>query len=1419
MPDVAIVGLAAVFPGAADAAAYWRNLVGGVDAITTVPATRWDPVFYDPAADAVDRFYCRRGGFIDGHAGFDPVAYGVMPVAVDGAEPDQLLALEVAGRALADAALTDRLPRERTGVILGRGGYLTAGMARLSQRVRSAEQLDTTLAELVPGLAPSVRAGIRAAFATQAGQPGPEAAIGLVPNLAASRIANRLDLHGPAYTVDAACASSLVAVDQACAELARGRCDVVLAGGVHVCHDVTFWSVFTQLGALSRAQQIRPFDRRADGLLIGEGAGVVVLKRRADAERDGDRIYAVIRGVGVTSDGRAATPMRPRLSGQVAALAQAWREAACDPREVGMIEAHGTATPAGDGVELAALAEFFGGPVNGPAPILGSVKSMIGHAMPAAGIAGLIKTALALHHDTLPPSLHCDEPRPEVATTRFQVRAAAAPWGDLPRRAGVSAFGFGGINAHVVVEAAAGAQPPRRRPRPTTAPATLRLAAPTVAALLARLDDAPADGDPGAGPARLALLDPTAERRALARKVIERGKPWRGRHELWFTPAGLAHAGGTLAFVCPGIEVVQPPDLTAVAAALGVPLPPALAPTDAPRDLEHQGLAVFALGQLLDGALRARGLTPALYAGHSIGEWTAMVASGLIPPAAAADFVGGLRPGSLEVPDVVFAAVGCGAEVAGAALAGLADVAVSHDNCPHQSIVCGRHEAVVEVVRRLAARGVLGQVLPFRSGFHSPLFTDYLAPHRAHLGALPLATPRTPVWSATSCAPYPRDPAAVRALAILHLVTPVRFRELVLALVAAGVRGFVQLGVGSLVNFVDDTLRGVDHLAIAASADKGDADAQLTQLDRVAAALWVEGWDQPLAAPVRPLPRLSLGVPLVRLAGAVPPLAVGDRGDVAAPLAGLPAPIAAALADVLREATDASRAVVAAYAAAPSPPPAVAPTPSAPAVTRLRLGVDTHPALLDHCFYRQPPGWPEPADRFPVVPMTMMLELMRAAALALAPGRVAIALEDVAALRWLAVAPPVEVELRCRLAADAAGERVEVELVGYARATVRLAAAYPPPPPPRTADLASPRPAPVDAARLYADRWMFHGPAYAGVTALGPLDDAGIDGAITTPAATGGLLDCSGQLMGYWVMARERIDRLAMPIRIGRIALFGDHPAAGTVVGCRVRFTDTTAVAVRADHELTVDGRVWCRIDGWEDRRFDSDEVLWQVLQYPEHHALAELTADGYAVVTEHWRTVASRELVMRRYLGVRERADHDAVGPRGRRAWLLGRIAIKDAVRRHRWAAGAGPLFPVEVEVGNHADGRPWVTVTDGAALAVSVAHKDDQAVALVGAAGTTPGIDLERIEPRPASFVAVAMTPAELARRPAAEEVDAWLTRAWAGKEAVGKARGTAVTDPRRLAVTAATADRLTIDGVTVYTRRDREHMVAWTWLEPAP
>ena len=282
---------------------------------------------------------------------------------------------------------------------------------------------------------------------------------GLTHNVLAARIANRLDLQGPTYTVDAACASTLLAVEHGMRELRAGRCAAILAGGVQVSTPGMVHQAFSYLQALSRTGKIAPFSAEANGTLLGQGCGVMVLKRRGDAERDGNRIYALLKSVGVSSDGKAMGLLAPRQDGQELSIRRAYEQADIEPTTVELIEAHGTGIPLGDQTEIRSLTSCFGARQSAkPNVAIGSVKSMISHLIPASGAASLIKTALALYHRVLPPMLHAEQANPalELERTPFYLCRETRPWihgrRDVPRRAAVDAFGFGGINAHAVLE-------------------------------------------------------------------------------------------------------------------------------------------------------------------------------------------------------------------------------------------------------------------------------------------------------------------------------------------------------------------------------------------------------------------------------------------------------------------------------------------------------------------------------------------------------------------------------------------------------------------------------------------------------------------------------------------------------------------------------------------------------------------------------------------------------------------------------------------------------------------------------------------------------------------------------------------------------------------------------------------------------
>ena len=398
--DVAIIGMACYYPGADGLVEYWQNILDRVQAVTEIPETHWDwRLYYDANPRARDKIISKWGGFLK-DIPFDPVTFGITPNSLLSIEPLQLYLLEASRRALGDAGYSDRpFPRERTAAILGIGG----GGSPLA--VQYGFRTCLPLLETVPGLAldsNELMDKCRPLMPEWTEDSFP----GILMNVAVGRIANRFNLGGPNYAIDAACGSSLAAVYACIRELQVGTSDVAIALGADTVQTPYAYMAFSKTHALSPKGRCRPFDADADGIVLSEGVGAVILKRLADAERDGDRIYGVIKGMGASSDGRDKGLTAPRLEGQLRALRRAYGQARVSPAEVGLIEAHGTGTVVGDQTEAQALIQLMREAQAAPQSCaVGSVKSMIGHTKCAAGIAGLIKTTLALHHRVLPPTL------------------------------------------------------------------------------------------------------------------------------------------------------------------------------------------------------------------------------------------------------------------------------------------------------------------------------------------------------------------------------------------------------------------------------------------------------------------------------------------------------------------------------------------------------------------------------------------------------------------------------------------------------------------------------------------------------------------------------------------------------------------------------------------------------------------------------------------------------------------------------------------------------------------------------------------------------------------------------------------------------------------------------------------------------
>jgi acyl transferase domain-containing protein len=892
---IAIVGMAGVFPGAPDVHRYWQNILAKVDA-TGDPPPEWEAELYlDADAKTDDHPYCVRGGYLGPLAEFSPSELGVMPSSVDGTEPDHFLALRAAHEALLDAGITPgSIDGTRTEVIVGRGTYVNRGNTTVVQHAVMLDQVLRILKQLHPEHTPEELAEIRKGLKASLPPFHAETAAGLVPNIITGRIANRLDCMGPNYIVDAACASSIVAVDHAMRDLLGGRCDVAIAGGVHASTPPPIVTIFCQLKAISPKGRIRPFSEDADGTLLGEGAGMVVLKRLEDAERDGDRIYAVLRGVGVASDGRAVGLLAPRLEGEELALRRAYDEAGVAPASVGLIEAHGTATTVGDAVEVEALGRVFGGRRGAlPRCALGSVKSMVGHLMPASGIAGLIKTALALHHRVLPPTV-CDRPNPKLGLDRtdFYLNTEARPWihaGPEPRRAGVNAFGFGGINAHAVLEEYVGPAPaPASSLRDWDSELFLVTAA-SREALAGEADALRATLESATGAAlrdlaytlnttrplqasRLAIVASSVEElrakleRAAKKLRDPRTKRIREVDGVYWFPRPLA-AEGKVAFVFPG-EGSQYTNMLAdlcmhfpeVRAAFDfmdrafADHPRGYLPSDVvfPRASEAQerlfGMdagaeAVFTANQALAALLTALGIRPDAVVGHSTGEHSALLVAGAVTVRDEAELrahvlgVNGvyeqLQAGA-GIPEGMLLATG-GIEfdvLARLVEATNGQVHIAMDNCPHQVVLCGTREAVAALQEPLREHRAICQELPFARAYHTPWFDVFCRPLRAYFDRVAVTVPPpVPVYSCVTASRFPADADAVRELVSTQWAKSVRFRETIDAMYRDGVRIFVEAGPrANLTGFIDDILRGREYAAIASNVPHRSGVAQLNHL-------------------------------------------------------------------------------------------------------------------------------------------------------------------------------------------------------------------------------------------------------------------------------------------------------------------------------------------------------------------------------------------------------------------------------------------------------------------------------------------------------------------------------------------------------------------------------------------------------------
>ncbi|AKG23070.1 type I polyketide synthase [Calothrix sp. 336/3] len=873
---IAIIGMASLFPQARNLREYWQNIVKKLDCITDVPATHWNiEEYYDPnPRTPEEKTYCKRGGFIP-HVDFNPMEFGIPPNILEVTDTSQLLGLIVAKEAMEDAGygMSRQFNRETVGVILG-SAALKLGIP-LSSRLQYPVWEKALRSSGIPeeDIAKIIKK-IKSAYVKWDENAFP----GMLANVISGRIANRLDLGGTNCTVDAACASSFAALKMAISELVEHRSDMMLTGGVDTDNSITAYISFSKTPAVTPGDKPRPFDAASDGMMLGEGIGMYVLKRLADAERDGDKVYAVIKGMGTSSDGRYKSIYAPRQEGQIKALQRAYEDAGFTPDTVTMVEAHGTGTMAGDPTEFGSLREFFGEHTQKKQYVaLGTVKSQIGHTKAAAGAASLIKTALALHHKVLPPTINITQPNPKlnIKNSAFYLNTEPRPWiraeGEAPRRAGVSSFGFGGTNYHVVLEEY---QPEQKQAyRMHITPAEVILSAATPADLLGICEQMLAKLQSPLGekqyqelrqvekiPQNHARLGFVAESLPEAVKLLTvaldvlknriSAPSWEHPQGIYYRASGLALDGKMVAlfsgqgsqYLDMGRELVMNfPEMRRFYGHMDSlllkdnlkPLSEVVFPhpvfEESERNaqvaaLQRTEYAQPAIGMLSAGMYKIfqeAGLKADFVSGHSFGELTALWASGALTDSDYCYLVKarGQAMAAPEDPNYDTGAMLAVKEelsrVEGV-LRGFPRVTIANYNSPRQFVLAGPREEINKLRQVLHEQGCTAVLLPVAAAFHTPLIAFAQKSFAIAIKSVHFQKPHTPVYTNVTGKEYGNESAIIQKTLETHLANSVLFKQQIENIYGAGGYCFVEFGPRNiLTNLVKEILGDRPHIAIA----------------------------------------------------------------------------------------------------------------------------------------------------------------------------------------------------------------------------------------------------------------------------------------------------------------------------------------------------------------------------------------------------------------------------------------------------------------------------------------------------------------------------------------------------------------------------------------------------------------------------
>ena len=877
---IAVVGISTILPKADSPDNFWTNIINKVNAITEIPISRWDwKLYYDEDKKKQDKIYSKWGGFIDDVI-FDPLKFGIPPNSIKSISPAQLLLLEAVDRALTDAGYAEGgFDNEHTSVIVGSDGMSTL-KTQYTARALSPLTIDLLTKEDMDRMPDW----------------NEESFPGILTNVLAGRIANRFNLGGANFTVDSACASSLTAIDLAIKELEHGNSNMVIAAGADIAQSPFSYTAFSKTQALSPTGKSQPFNKDANGIVISEGVAVVLLKRLEDAERDGDKIYCVIKGAASSSDGKGLGLTAPRSGGQEKAVNRAYKKAGYSPATLGSYEAHGTGTTVGDKVELTSINNVLENSLaDEDSCAVGSVKSLIGHTKTSAGIVGLIKSALSLHYQTLAPHPMNGSPIDLLAqnNTPVYLLEKARPWfknTNYPRRAGISAFGFGGTNTHVTVE-----EYNNNTNKSVIGhenwPAELFLfeglttdelldvvknwllvLEEDVKISLKDLSFISFQESRTKNNSKVKLAVVAKYKENLVNSLERVVKKLSDDIDLLLPPQislnlNLKQTKGKLGFVFPGQgsqysnmalettlyfkELREAVNLANTKLNGSIKMDKLLFPKasfnqesieywqDKLRATENAQPAIGTISLGYFNFLKSLEINPEAVAGHSYGEFTALHASGVLSSNdlfTISEKRGSIMANGCEV-DGTMAVVSATEKQIKPYLTGA--VQIANLNAPKQIVISGERKEVYKVIATLKKDDFKVKEIAVAGSFHTPYFKMAQEPLTKAINNLTFNNPRIPLYSNTTGKIYPQKSEEIVELINQHLLSPVLFSKEIEQMYEDGVRLFLEVGPNKvLTGLINQILEGKSYKALAVEGQGGGVKGILSAVG----AIYAEGY-------------------------------------------------------------------------------------------------------------------------------------------------------------------------------------------------------------------------------------------------------------------------------------------------------------------------------------------------------------------------------------------------------------------------------------------------------------------------------------------------------------------------------------------------------------------------------------------------